>query len=549
MLTNNGFTFLILFFLFLLILFKYGNNKQKEFFSIFAILMLILDYVSYKEFIESFFNTSLLTIFLLLVISTNLKYNYFFIKLSNSINSNYKLFFLSAGISSFLNNITVVSGFLELTNKNKAKLMILSFGAIIGGTITAIGTSTNIIANEILLKSVNQTIDSITFAKFGIPILIISIIFVFCASKFKFYSNNEDFKYFFELELINNSSLIGKTVKENKLRHLKDFYLVEIIRDNNFFIPTQETIIEENDIFILVGDLSKINNLSFLNETKIINKHNKLENIKEVIISEYFKDIGKKIKDTNFREKYQMSILSVYRNNKRIESKIGDIEIEEGDKLIVIDNNKIEYTDLIYVNTINTINKKLDKKESFIYISLFIISIGLALFHISPIYINLAIILIYFLIKKNISINNIKQINYSFLIIIGAGLVISKVFKNTNLDNFISTNILSFDLSPFTFIVILFIISMILTELFSNAVTVAIMIPIALSMLGFNEAAIMSVIFGANASFLIPYGYHTNIVIFNYGNFNLSEFFKLGLLMTIIYSLTFLSLIKIYYFL
>lgn len=548
MLTNNGFAFLILFFTFLLLLFKFGNNKQKEFFLAFSILMLALNYLSIEEFIKSFLNTSLLTIFLLLIISTNLKYNYFFLKLTNTINTDLKLFLLSAGISSFLNNITVVSGFLELTNKKKKKLILLSFGAIIGGTLTAIGTSTNIIANEILLSSTNESISSFVFAKFGIPILLISTLFVYIISRINLKENKEEFKYFFEIKISSNSKFIGKTIKENKLRNLNDFYIAEIIRGEEYFIPNKETIIRENDIFILVGNLSKINELPFLNETKLINKHKQLNNVKEIIISEHFKDIGLKIKDINFREKYNMSILSIYRNNSRIELKIGDIELEEGDMLIVLDNNKTEYTDLIYVNTINIKHEKLNKKDSIIYLSLFISSIALALFKIIPIYIGLIITLIYFLYKKYIVTANIKEMNFNFLIIIGAGLVISKVFKNTGIDSFISMNILNFELETFTFIIILFIISMILTELFSNAVTVAIMIPIALSMFGFNEAAIMAVIFGANASFLIPYGYHTNIVIYNYGNFSLKEFIKLGFIMTLIYSFVFIGLIKIYYF-
>lgn len=548
MLTNNGFAFLILFFTFLLLLFKFGHNKQKEFFLAFSILMLALNYLSIGEFIKSFLNTSLLTIFLLLIISTNLKYNYFFLKLTNTINTDLKLFLLSAGISSFLNNITVVSGFLELTNKKKKKLILLSFGAIIGGTLTAIGTSTNIIANEILLSSTNESISSFVFAKFGIPILLISTLFVYIISRINLKENKEEFKYFFEIKISSNSKFIGKTIKENKLRNLNDFYIAEIIRGEEYFIPNKETIIRENDIFILVGNLSKINELPFLNETKLINKHKQLNNVKEIIISEHFKDIGLKIKDINFREKYNMSILSIYRNNSRIELKIGDIELEEGDMLIVLDNNKTEYTDLIYVNTINIKHEKLNKKDSIIYLSLFISSIALALFKIIPIYIGLIITLIYFLYKKYIVTANIKEMNFNFLIIIGAGLVISKVFKNTGIDSFISINILNFELETFTFIIILFIISMILTELFSNAVTVAIMIPIALSMFGLNEAAIMAVIFGANASFLIPYGYHTNIVIYNYGNFSLKEFIKLGFIMTLIYSFVFIGLIKIYYF-
>lgn len=548
MLTNNGFAFLILFFTFLLLLFKFGHNKQKEFFLAFSILMLVLNYLSIGEFIKSFLNTSLLTIFLLLIISTNLKYNYFFLKLTNTINTDLKLFLLSAGISSFLNNITVVSGFLELTNKKKKKLILLSFGAIIGGTLTAIGTSTNIIANEILLSSTNESISSFVFAKFGIPILLISTLFVYIISRMNLKENKEEFKYFFEIKISSNSKFIGKTIKENKLRNLNDFYIAEIIRGEEYFIPNKETIIRENDIFILVGNLSKINELPFLNETKLINKHKQLNNVKEIIISEHFKDIGLKIKDINFREKYNMSILSIYRNNSRIELKIGDIELEEGDMLIVLDNNKTEYTDLIYVNTINIKHEKLNKKDSIIYLSLFISSIALALFKIIPIYIGLIITLIYFLYKKYIVTANIKEMNFNFLIIIGAGLVISKVFKNTGIDSFISINILNFELETFTFIIILFIISIILTELFSNAVTVAIMIPIALSMFGLNEAAIMAVIFGANASFLIPYGYHTNIVIYNYGNFSLKEFIKLGFIMTLIYSFVFIGLIKIYYF-
>lgn len=550
----NNYLFICSFFVFLIVLFKYGNKKQGEFFLVYSVLLFVFNIVSFKDFSSSFANPSIIVIYLLFLMSIGLKNNYFIFNIRKLTNGNFKLFFMTGILSSFLNNITVVSSLVSTLHKNKLKLILLSFASIIGGTLTNIGTSTNILFNQLLMELSNNTYQFflIDFFKIGFPLLIISAIFIYFVSKINF--SSEPIKvepYHFELKLKDNSNMVGHSIKDNNLRNLEYFYLAEIIRNNKIIIPEPNTIIEQGDIFIMVGDLSKINSLPFLNETTILKEDSNkvLKNMKEILISPYFEFINKSIKEIGFRSLYNLSILAVYKNNERVKGKIGDIVLERGDKIIVSGEGSEHINDqFIFLNEVHR-HEILSKKDSFIYLGMFFSAILLGLFQIVPLIKSLPIVLMYFIVKNYISFKEIKSSNIGFLLVIAAGILISKGLVNTGTNILISNFINSLTSIDFVLILILFFITVLLTELFSNTVAASIMVPIAISLNGFDQASLMAVIFAANASFIFPYNYHTNILIFNYGNFKLREFILSGLLMSAIYSSIVLSLIYYYYFL
>jgi len=154
---------------------------------------------------------------------------------------------------------------------------------------------------------------------------------------------------------------------------------------------------------------------------------------------------------------------------------------------------------------------------------------------------SLPLLIAFSILRKYLTIEEIKNSGLGFLVVIGSGLLISAGFHNSETNLLISDFLSTVSLSSFSLIILLFFSTLILTELFSNAVAVSILLPIGMLISGNDMSVIMAIIFAANGSFILPYNYHTNIIIYNYGAFSYSEFIKSGITMSIIYSISVLS--------
>ena len=190
-----------------------------------------------------------------------------------------RMMFLIAGSSAFLNNTPLVAVMMpyvsKWSNKNdiaSSKLLIpLSFAAILGGTITLIGTSTNLIVNGMLedQKIIPEfnSLEIFDFAWVGIPMSIIGLIFLMLFSRKLLPSNKEISKnaeknlreYLVEVKIAEKSDLIGKSVSHAGLRNLKSLFLVEVERENyNYTAISPNFILQKNDILSFAGDTTAI---------------------------------------------------------------------------------------------------------------------------------------------------------------------------------------------------------------------------------------------------------------------------------------------------
>jgi di/tricarboxylate transporter len=533
----------------------------------------MLNQISVRQFLVNFINPSLINLILLIIISgviakSNL--SAVFRRLNYGKKRNFlKLSLFSGFLSAFVNNTVVVSLAIKtlLKHKNAAKILLpVTYIAILAGTCTLIGTSTNLILNGLVVENGLPELEIFDFAYVGIPLFIAGSLYLILAYN-RILSDKEltpvynGTNYFLEACVQNNSSLIGKSIKENRLRNLENLYLAEIIRNNKLISPVRpDEIIEENDILVFTGDIDNIKDLQKIEGLKIFEDRNAVlkDNLIWAVLSHNSYLVGKTIKEASFRANFDAAVVAVKRGHEKLSGKIGSIKMKTGDYLILAvgeDFHKNEdLHDHFYITSDVEVTEKLNAKQSLFVLITFIAGIIISAIGLISLFKVLMILLFLYLFSGLLAINEMKKLfNLDLLVLVGSALGISKVLIDSGAATLVADSIihLSAGAGIYGSLIGIYLLTLIFTEIITNNAVAALVFPIAYSTaisLGVNPLPfIMVVAYGASASFITPWGYHANLMVYNTGNYKPADFFKLGLPLSIIYSILVIILVPVFF--
>jgi di/tricarboxylate transporter len=551
-------------FIAILIVYKYEVPTGISFFAL-SISYLLLGLIDTKELIHSFFDETLLTIVILIFISKAFEYNDLikivrkFLLNGKSKNVLFKLNLFSLVYSMFVNNAAVVSTMIGILNGRKMNhrlyLMAISFSAILGGMLTLVGTSTNLIVNNLRIKSGFPSWTLFDFFLVGLSSAILGFIYLSKAPMRYFSNQNEEFdlkNLIIEARVKSNSNLIGKSIEENGLRNLKKLFLGEIIRKNGKLIsPANPTdIINSNDKLIFIGDIDDKNILEDLlgiSVSQFPSKH-LLKNLKEVIITDESDLIGVSVNESEFRSRFQAVIISICRGSQILNRNIGEIVFKSGDNLTLAVGPDFEKaqsfaSSFILLDMQDEANNNTIK--SFFFLLLFILALAFNFVGFLSLFKGTIIVLLFALIANIISIKSLKnEIPFNLITTVGSAFVISNVLLSIRAPEVVLSYVIPFLINVPVFLSLLFffLFVILLTEFVSNSVAAGIAFPFALSLSSSlsiqPEPFFLVTAFGASASFLTPFGYHTNMMIYSIGHYRPHDFIKLGLPLTLIYICT-----------
>lgn len=558
------------------------RNRPATLFVSAALVLYLPGLISAQNLLNHYVNLSLITLMLLLMGSMALERTKALQWVSRSLFHKSQFFTLLRMMvlvsitSAFLNNTAVVATLMQSVRKNREhpaqRLLIpLSYFAILGGVLTLIGTSTNLVVNSFLVETGHPGIGFFDFLPVGLGVLLIAgattIVGSYLLPKGRVASDiSQD--YFLDAKITDDSPLTGKTVQQAALRALDGLFLAEIVRHGQLISPVKpETVLQANDRLVFCGDVKQAQQVSSLPgvtmyANEVFNDTNGLlhDNLTEVIVSPTSTLVGRTLKQANFRALFDAAVVAIGRGGERISGKLGQVEIQPGDRLVLATSEDFYRHRNLERNFFLLEGKRLSPmlsgRQEIIALAGFAGVVIGAASGLLTLFNGLVIYLALMLGTQVISATDIRRrLPLDIWLVIGSALCIADVFMSSGLAATVTAGMFSLFggvgpdgvISPFPALIGVFLLTWFITEVVTNNAAAAIVFPIAIGIaesLGVNIMTfVMAVAFGASASFISPFGYQTNLMVMNAGNYKFGDFTKIGTLVVIAYSITALWLI------
>lgn len=542
-----------------------------------AFMLLAVGYYSFglidaRSMLRNYVDPSLMTLMLLMLVSVVLEKTLLLERVGERLLSGSypmalgRLMAVTAGFSAFLNNTAVVASLLGVVTKNgrfaPSRLLIpLSYAALFGGVVTLIGTSTNLVLNGFAVRAGMEPLGMFDFAWVGLPIVVVCTLVVMLTARWLLPQNavreGRGGSYFLEASIQPGSPLIGRSVFENGLRGIDGLFLVEVVRGKHLISPVSpDEMLCESDVLIFSGEVGKVHLLDrfpglclYEAELDIVRS-----NLAEVVIISDSPLVDSTIRDVNFRSLFDAAVVGIRRGQVQLSGKLGEIRLRAGDALMLAvgsdfaGRNNLERN--FYVLKGGTRKPRLTMRQSYGVFAAFASVIALEVFGVLPLLQGLALLLIGMLALRFVDVGELRRrFPFELILVIGSALVMSQVMASTGVADLIASGLRQVvgDNGPMWALVAVFIVTLLLTELMSNNAAAALVFPIAFSLaqsMGVSPLPfVMALAFGASASFITPFGYQTHLMVFSPGQYRFMDFVRMGLPVSVAYSITALLLL------
>ena len=468
-----------------------------------------------------------------------------------------------AVLSAFLNNtpvvamlIPAVSDWAKRYELAVSKLMIpLSYAAILGGTLTLIGTSTNLVVNGLLITATGlPTLHMFELAWVGLPTLVVGIGFIVLFSRrllpdrqttTSLFSNPRE--YTLELLVADSSPLVGKTIEEAGLRHLPSAYLAEIERGEAVMpaVSPQERL-RGGDRLVFVGvvesivELQKIRGLLPATDQLFkLNAPRVKRTLVEAVVSNSCPLVGKTIREGRFRSLYEAVVIAVARNGERIHKKIGDIVLQPGDTLLLeaqpnFAARQRNSSDFFLVSAVeNSQPLRHDRALVAAVILLgLVVTVGLGVFSM----LQASLLAAALTVATRCCTGAVarRSVDWSVLIVIAASLGLGRALEVTGAADAVAGGLVALaGNNPWVGLAVVYAITAFFTAVVTNNAAAVLMFPVALTLadsLGVDFMPfVIAIMMGASASFATPIGYQTNLMVYGPGGYRFTDYLKIGL--------------------
>jgi di/tricarboxylate transporter len=487
-----------------------------------------------------------------------------------------RILFPVVGLSTFLNNTPVVAMLIPAVNdwakKLKlapSKLMIpLSYAAILGGTCSLIGTSTNLVVAGLVVTHTDMApLRMFDIAWVGLPCAVAGSVFLLLFGPKLLPTRGspaaelaDPRQYTAEMIVPAGSPLIGKSIEQAGLRQLPGCYLVEIDRQGTSILAVgPEETLQADDRLIFAGIVESIRDLQNLrglvpatNQVFKLDSPRYRRQLFEAVVSSTCPLAGKTIRDGRFRNHYNAVVLAVARGGERIRRKIGDIELRPGDTLLIEASSTFaqQHRDSRDFFLVSAIEDSTPRRHERALLALVILTGMVVLAAWGAVSMLVAAILAAALmvLTRCCGLAEARNaIDWPVLIVIGAALGLGQGIEQSGAAEVLAGSVLgAAGGNPYGALIAVYVVTWLLTEILTNNAAVALMFPIAISAAQQLEVDllpfVMVLMIAGSASFATPIGYQTNLMVYGPGGYHFTDYARVGIPMTLLVGSTALLL-------
>ncbi|MEQ1504230.1 MAG: SLC13 family permease [Myxococcota bacterium] len=495
-----------------------------------------------------------------------------------------RLVFPVAGMSAFLNNTPIVAALLpavvEWCRRNQQPasryLIPLSYATILGGTITVVGTSTNLVVTGLIDKNLAthpglHSIGILDISGIGLPVAIagclVLVAFVpwLLPDRRPAIATDDARTYTSEFIVAAGGPLVGKTIEAGGLRHLPGAFLAELDRGETVLPAVEPTTrLEADDRLVFVGpretvvDLARIPGLVPA-PTQIFKLDTPRADrcLVEAVVAPGNPLVGRTIRDGGFRSAFNAVVIAVARDGDRVGGKIGDIVLERGDVLLLethpswVEGQRTR-RDFYLVSTVDDSSQFRHDRAPIALITITVMVI-LAATNLTSMLTAAVCAGVVLVATGCVSGDEARRsVDGPVLLAIACALGVGDAIHVSGADAMLATSVVGWGGgSAIASLIAMYVATTVLTELITNNAAAALMFPFALSLgdtLGVSPMPFcVAVMFAASASFSTPIGYQTNLMVFGPGGYRFADFFRIGIPLQIGVGIVTCALIPVFF--
>ena len=475
-----------------------------------------------------------------------------------------------AALSAFLVNTATVAIFIPVAialAKNRKipashVLIPLSFASQFGGVCTIIGTSTNMLVNGIGISRGIQPFGFFEFAPLGVIMVAAGIVYLVLTSRWLLPKRAGEAEhvdkyrladYLAELQVLGNSSLVGKTWEQSKMTRLTTIQLSNLMREGRAVARPVRTKIRPGDLLLLYGHMDQIMAMEHEYGLELM-KHVRVRDhqlgshetqLVEVLIPPRSNLIGNTLQTSDFFRRYKATILAIQRRGKILRDRLPDIELNSGDTLLLQGHRDdvsrfMSSANVVVTNELTERYIRKDKAVAALLVMLAII--GLAAFNVFSIMVAAIIGAVGVVLTRCVTLEEAyNAIDWKIIFLLGGIIPLGLAMEQNGAVLWLADRVLQPLLAygPTALLAATYITAAVLTEAMSNNAAAAILAPIGISLAGLMNVDprpfLVAITFAASTSFATPVGYQTNTMVYSPGGYHFTDFTRIGVPLNIVF--------------
>lgn len=481
------------------------------------------------------------------------------------------LMLIVAVLSAFVNNTPVVVVFMPIVLALARKhdlvasrfLIPLSYAAIVGGTCTIIGTSTNLVSSGIAKESGLEEFGMFEVSKLGIVFVIVTFIYMLVIGRkllpdrvtlSTLFDSNEGKEFLTSVIISDDSELIGKKISETSLSKIRNFRVLEVSRSGKKIIsPVKEITFSSGDKLLVKSRIEGVVDaggnagveLGIEGGLGLQELQTESAVLIEGVIGPGSSLLGRSIKELNFRERYDVIILALHRRGVNLRDKFENVRLAFGDTILVEGSpDKINALsqERDFINLSQSNCRPLRRSKVPFAVGALLLFMLLAAFKVAPLIVLALGAALLTLFSKCLEPSEAYDaIDWKVIFMIFGMLGLGTALQKVEVIQMLADSLTGWAMiltNIYVLVALIYLVTAILTELISNNAVAALLTPVAISVAQAMDLdprpLVVAVMFAASASFSTPIGYQTNTYIYGAGGYKFTDFTRVGIPLTII---------------